>query len=675
LIYCLTIITLLFFLAMPVEGAGKPSAAFSADITSGPVPLAVQFTDSSTAATGWTWYFGDESYDGAWTNMTASPGWAAREWHSMVAIPSNGGRLVLMGGSDQDGTDLNDTWYSLDKGTTWVQGSSGAQWSAREQFSSVVLPDDSIVLTGGYADDYLNDSWRSLDYGMSWVPVPKLGVGWSGRIDHRSVAMPDGTIILTGGYAKSGPTGRDMINKNDTWLLYYNTASWIEVNSSSGWNDRAGHCMVVLPDSSIVLMGGNDYENGGFHVNRIFSDTWRSTDNGYHWTLMNASGGWTPREGHTCVAMPDGSILLMGGRAYPDFLHDVWRSADKGATWTEVQTNPGWTAREFPVAAALPDGSVVIAGGYDDSAGSRNDTWRLQTAGSNLRNPMHTYGSPGTYTVALQANNSVGTDLELKPDYITASSSRDKIGVFRPSTHLFYEDYNGNGAWNGAVTDRSYNFGITGDIPITGDWNHDGTTDIGVFRPSTHLFYLDYNGNGVWNGAVTDRSRNFGITGDIPINGDWNNDGTTDIGVFRPSTHLFYLDYNGNGVWNGAVTDRSRNFGITGDIPITGDWNTDGTTDIGVFRPSTHLFYLDYNGNGVWNGAVTDRSYNFGITGDIPISGDWNTDGTTDIGVFRPATHLFYLDFNGNGVWNGGSVDRLYNFGITGDTPVSGTWS
>jgi hypothetical protein len=250
-----------------------------------------------------------------------------------------------------------------------------------------------------------------------------------------------------------------------------------------------------------------------------------------------------------------------------------------------------------------------------------------------------------------------------------------RIGIFRPSTHLFYLDVNGNGVWNGAITDRSRNFGITGDIPVTGDWNNDGTTDIGVFRPSTHLFYLDYNGNGVWNGAVTDRSRNFGITGDIPITGDWNNDGTTDIGVFRPSTHLFYLDYNGNGVWNGAVTDRSRNFGITGDIPITGDWNNDGTTDIGVFRPSTHLFYLDYNGNGVWNGAATDRSLNFGITGDIPVTGDWNNDGITDIGVFRPSTHLFYLDYNGNGVWNGAVTDRSYNFGITGDTPISGTWS
>ena len=147
------------------------------------------------------------------------------------------------------------------------------------------------------------------------------------------------------------------------------------------------------------------------------------------------------------------------------------------------------------------------------------------------------------------------------------------------------------------------------------------------------------------------------------------------IGVFRPSTHMYYRDFNGNGVWDGAVTDRVSSFGITGDIPVSGDWNLDGTTEIGVFRPSTHMYYRDYNGNGVWDGGVTDRVSSFGITGDTPVSGDWNLDGRTEIGVFRPSTHMYYRDFNGNGVWDGGVTDRVSSFGITEDIPVSGIWA
>jgi hypothetical protein len=338
--------------------------------------------------------------------------------------------------------------------------------------------------------------------------------------------------------------------------------------------------------------------------------------------------------------MPDGSIVLTGGQDFDGYdsgaKNDTWRSMDYGATWTQVNANAGWTVRDSHSSVVMPDRSIVLMGGNGGSGGYKNDTWRLMPAGSSVL--------------------------------------MDKIGVFRNSTHLFYLDYNGNGVWNGASIDRQYNFGITGDIPVSGDWNSDGKTEIGVFRNSTHLFYLDYNGNGAWNGASVDRQYNFGISGDIPATGDWNADGRTEIGVFRNSTHLFYLDYNGNGAWNGASIDKSYNFGITGDTPISGDWNADFITEIGVFRNSTHLFYLDYNGNGVWNGAVTDRQYNFGISGDIPVTGDWNSDGRSEIGVFRNSTHLFYLDYNGNSMWNGASIDRQYNFGITGDKPVTGKW-
>jgi len=292
----------------------------------------------------------------------------------------------------------------------------------------------------------------------------------------------------------------------------------------------------------------------------------------------------------------------------------------------------------------------------------------------------HVYAGTGIFTITVTVtdqNNKIGSDtvtVTVKP-LSSDIGNITKIGVFRPSKNQFYLDINGNGVWNGGVTDRSYTFGITGDIPVSGDWNGNGKTEIGVFRPSTHMFYLDYNGNGVWNGAVTDRSYNFGITGDFPVSGDWNNDGKTEVGVFRNSTHLFYLDYNGNGVWNGIVTDQQYNFGITGDLPVSGDWNKDGRTEIGVFRNATHLFYVDYNGNGAWNGGVTDRQYNFGLSGDLPVSGDWNNDGISEIGVFRPSTHTYYLDSNGNGVWNGALAEKAHNFGLTGDLPVYGKWA
>jgi hypothetical protein len=54
------------------------------------------------------------------------------------------------------------------------------------------------------------------------------------------------------------------------------------------------------------------------------------------WTQINASSGWWTRIYHSSVALPDGSIVLMGGAAANDllgyYMNDVWRSTDDGAT-------------------------------------------------------------------------------------------------------------------------------------------------------------------------------------------------------------------------------------------------------------------------------------------------------------------------------------------------------
>ena len=651
-------IVLFFTMLIPPVTANvqTPAAAFYGTPTSGIVPLTVAFTDQSTGSPdGWVWYFGDETYLAPWTKVNASSGWSPRYAHSSVAMAD--GSIVLMGGFN--GVNRNNgTWRSTNNGTTWTRLNASSGWSVRTGHSSVAMDDGSIVLMGGYNGViHKNDTWQSTNNGVTWTQV-NASSGWSARAGHCSVAMDDGSIVLMGGY--------DGVSRNnDTWRSTNNGATWTLENASSGWSARTLHSSVAMPDDSIVLMGGYD---GVIRKN----DTWRSTNNGVTWTQVNASAGWSARTYASSVVMPDGSMVLMGGWD-GDFRNDTWRSMNNGLTWLMVNASSGWLARDGHTSVAMPDGSIVLMGGY--YGGYVNDTWRFMPAGSSEQNPSHTYTAPGIYTVALQVYNEGGYNSTIKSGYINVTNvTASKIGVFRPSTHMFYLDYNGNGVWNGGVTDRQYNFGITEDLPAGGDWNADGRTEIGVFRNSTHLFYLDYNGNGVWNGAAVDRSYNFGISGDIPRPGDWNADGRTEIGVFRPSTHLFYLDYNGNGVWNGAAVDRSYNFGITGDIPIPGDWNADGRTEIGVFRPSTHLFYLDYNGNGIWDGGVTDRQYNFGITGDIPRPGDWNADGRTEIGVFRNSTHLFYLDYNGNGVWNGAAVDRQYNFGISGDKPLSGKW-
>jgi len=223
----------------------------------------------------------------------------------------------------------------------------------------------------------------------------------------------------------------------------------------------------------------------------------------------------------------------------------------------------------------------------------------------------------------------------------------------------WYLDYNGNGAWNGmAGGDKQYSFGSASMTPVTGDWNNDGRTEIGAYLNGT--WYLDYNGNGAWNGAVTDRQYSFGSASMKPVTGNWDGAGGTEIGAYLNGT--WYIDYNGNGAWNGAVTDRQYSFGSASMTPVTGDWNNDGKTEIGAYLNGT--WYLDYNGNGAWNGvAGGDRQYSFGSAAMTPVTGNWNGAGGTEIGAYLNGT--WYLDYNGTGAWNGTGTgkDRQYSFG------------
>lgn len=246
---------------------------------------------------------------------------------------------------------------------------------------------------------------------------------------------------------------------------------------------------------------------------------------------------------------------------------------------------------------------------------------------------------------------------------------QDKIAVQLDGS--WYADSNGNGQWDGEAADRSYRFGFAGAHPVSGDWNAGGTAKLGAYDPATALWYLDYNGNGVWDGSPTDRLHSFGYSGTIPVTGDWSGTGTAKIGVYDPFTSRWYLDYNGNGTWDGTPTDKSHYFGFAGAIPATGAWNGGGTTMIGVYDPVTSTWHLDYDGDGQWNGTPTDKTYYFGFTGAIPVTGDWNGTGTTRIGVFRDKE--WYLDLNGDGCWNSGD-DVRESFGMPGARPVTGRW-
>ncbi|MGA2797721.1 MAG: SdrD B-like domain-containing protein [Thermoguttaceae bacterium] len=281
-------------------------------------------------------------------------------------------------------------------------------------------------------------------------------------------------------------------------------------------------------------------------------------------------------------------------------------------------------------------------------------------------------------------------------------SADGQTQLFGPDTWTG-ADLNQGGTWiiadaNG-VPVKKFHFGLRGAAPVTGDWNGDGVTKIGVFIDG--LWFLDLDGNGVWD--ENDLWAKLGQSGDRPVTGDWDGDGKTDIGIFGPSwfgdPRALLVEPGLPDVQN-PIKNRYKNmppepedatigwrtmkrtsagstrsdlidhvfrFGTENDVPVIGDWNGDGIYTVGIFRNG--VWFLDMDGDGRWSPG--DVVVEFGQEGDIPVVGDWTGDGVSKLGVYRNGT--FYLDTNNNHVLD--ATDKVFALGSPGDKPFAGDFT
>ncbi len=91
---------------------------------------------------------------------------------------------------------------------------------------------------------------------------------------------------------------------------------------------------------------------------------------------------------------------------------------------------------------------------------------------------------------------------------------------------------------------------------------------------------------------------------------------------------------DGDGHWSAG--DAVVRFGQAGDVPIVGDFNGDGVSDVGIYRNGTWM--IDINGNRELD--AHDKVFAMGGADDLPVVGDWNGDGIDDPGIYRAAEQV-----------------------------------
>ncbi len=158
------------------------------------------------------------------------------------------------------------------------------------------------------------------------------------------------------------------------------------------------------------------------------------------------------------------------------------------------------------------------------------------------------------------------------------------------------------------------------DIPVPGDYNGDGKTDIAIYRTTTGEWFCPALGESPIRYGEPDQ--------DIPVPGDYDGDGKTDFATFRVLTCEWFVKCFSTNPHR--INDKR---GYT--IPVPGDYNGDGKTDFAVFLTDTSKWTIPCLGSLPIVHGVSGR--------DVPVPHDYDGDGRTDVAIYRPATGEWFL--------------------------------
>ncbi len=309
-------------------------------------------------------------------------------------------QLVLFGGLDASGDNLNDTWTW--NGTTWTQVDDSTDPGCTTTCTSSPPPraasymaydpaTQQLILFGGNGNaGYLNDTWTW--NGTTWTELfpatpPAGDSGFVMAYDQASQQF----IYFSG------------LNGNDqTWS--WDGTTWTELSPATSPPFSVAPDLVYdAANHQLLLFAGEDYEGNA---------TW--SWNGTTWTQVNDSAdpGCGNSNANPCPSSPSvrngagmdfdpasGQFVLFGGLGYNYYtnFNDTWTW--NGTTWTQVDdsTDPGCgNGSVNPCPSGPPERStsrlvydpstdqLVLFGGQGGQTPGGpvlNDTWVTQLAG------------------------------------------------------------------------------------------------------------------------------------------------------------------------------------------------------------------------------------------------------------------------------------------------------
>ena len=475
-----------------------PVANFTANTTSGTTPVTVQFTDTSTnSPTSWLWNFGDGTTSTS-RNPTHTYSTAGTYTVTLKATNEAGGdtetkiNYITAAESKIPSVPILENIVPNTNFEYWSSGTSDAAPDGWEISSDATttggLFRSSDCAAGSYSLGIVGDGIQHFRGHILCFPqvaaAPLKMDAWVKRVgsatggvqlfcyngeDNYKAVFADEIQMDTWTHVSWDLTTHDAINniEVDVYSCEYTEGTWfvdcVQVSNVVPVYDM---------EESITI----SYIRSQFTYNPTCENTSNICVNfkDYPLTDYDISSVTATIDGSPRTVWRRDNFVYVDTSGLDISPHTVVIHVDRN-----VEGNP-------PVAAFTADktsGTEPLTVQFTDTTQSPTSwSWNFGDGGtSTVRNPAHTYISPGTYTVSLSVTNAAGSDSETKIDYITVTAAETA-----PTSDFSANITSGSVPLKVAFTDLSIG------NPTSWLWNFgDGTTS--TSQNPTHTYSTSGN--------------------------------------------------------------------------------------------------------------------------------------------------------------------------------------
>ncbi|MBI4700327.1 MAG: hypothetical protein HY744_04015 [Deltaproteobacteria bacterium] len=294
----------------------------------------------------------------AYLRLRAGRAWDARGGEVPLALELEGPRVHLLVGRASAWPVLVDPMWESTEDMAF----------ARTRHTATLLKSGKVLIVGGYDDFDVHAP--SLSPTEVFDPLANGGHGaytvsaslLSGREEHTATLLESGNVLIAGGRLMDpGP----QLRSAELFDPEADGGSGASTPTAQPMSfRRANHTATLLRSGKVLLVGSR-----GPSKAELFDPAANGRRGGF--TAVSDDGGPPRGIGHTATLLEDGTVLLAGGCPQDEGTcsqqtHHTTNSAQlfyPGDPPQFTPVGPMLSAREHHAAALLPDGNVLIVGG------------------------------------------------------------------------------------------------------------------------------------------------------------------------------------------------------------------------------------------------------------------------------------------------------------------------